>query len=175
MKIHFYIYLIISFSLLVACENDDICAETTPTTPQLVITFKDANNINESKAVESLAVYAIENNELILIETINGINTDSIAIPLRNDIGISNFKFYKNHSQVDGVIEGDENHIYIDYNTVQIFISRACGFINNYIDLSVLNYDPNIFGTPAGNWISGYEVINPILENENQEHVNIFH
>ena len=49
----------------------------------------------------------------ILIETINGINTDSIAIPLRNDIGISNFKFYKNHSQVDGVIEGDENHIYI--------------------------------------------------------------
>jgi hypothetical protein len=46
--------------LLVACEKDDICAETTPTTPQLVITFKDANNINESKAVESLAVYAIE-------------------------------------------------------------------------------------------------------------------
>ena len=137
MKIHFYICLIISFSLLVACEKDDICAETTPTTPQLVITFKDANNINESKAVESLAVYAIENNELTLIETINGVNTDSISIPLRNDIGISNFKFYKNHSDIDGVIQGEENHFYLDYNIVDIFVSRACGFINNYIDLSV--------------------------------------
>jgi hypothetical protein len=175
MKIYFYICLIISFSLLVACEKDDICAETTPTTPQLVITFKDANNINESKAVESLAVYAIENNELTLIETINGINADSIAIPLRNDIGISNFKFYKNHSQIDGVIQGEENHFYLDYNIVDIFVSRACGFINNYIDLSALNYDPNIFGAPNGVWISGYEVINQTVENENQAHVNIFH
>ena len=175
MKIHFYICLIISFSLLVACEKDDICAETTPTTPQLVITFKDANNINENKAVESLAVYAIENNELTLIETINGINADSIAIPLRNDIGISNFKFYKNHSQIDGVIQGEENHFYVDYSIVNIFVSRACGFINNYIDLSALNYDPNIFGAPNGVWISGYEVINQIVENENQAHVNIFH
>ena len=55
------------------------------------------------------------------------------------------------------------------------FYMMLGGFINNYIDLSVLNYDPNIFGTPEGNWISGYEVINPILENENQAHVNIFH
>ena len=87
MKIHFYIYLIITFSMFVACEKDDLCAETTPTTPQLIISFKDANNTSESKVVESLAVYAIKNNNLILIETINGINTDSIAIPLRNDIG----------------------------------------------------------------------------------------
>ena len=31
-------------AFLVACEKDDLCAETTPTTPQLVISFKDANN-----------------------------------------------------------------------------------------------------------------------------------
>ena len=175
MKIHFYIYLIITFSMFVACEKDDLCAETTPTTPQLIISFKDANNTTESKTVESLAVFAIENNDLILIETINGINTDSIAIPLNNDVEVSNFKFYKNYSIIDGVVEGDENHIYLEYNAVEVFISRACGFINNYIDLSVFNYDPNTFGTPAGNWISGCEVINPIIENENQAHVNIFH
>ena len=175
MKIHFYIYLIITFSMFVACEKDDLCAETTPTTPQLIISFKDANNTTESKAVESLGVFAVQNNDFVLIETVNGINTDSIAIPLRNDIEVSNFKFYKNYSLVDGIIEGEENHVYLEYNTVEVFISRACGFINNYIDLSIFNYDPNIFGTPAGTWISGYEVINTIVENENQAHVNIFH
>ena len=161
--------------MFVACEKDDLCAETTPTTPQLIISFKDANNTTESKVVESLGVYAIDNNDLILIETINGINTDSISISLRNDIEVSNFKFYKNYSLVDGVIEGEENHIYLEYNAVEVFISRACGFINNYIDLSVFNYDPNVFGNPVGTWISGYEVIIPIVENENQAHVNIFH
>ena len=175
MKIHFYIYLIITFSIFVACERDDLCAETTPITPQLIISFKDANNTSESKVVESLAVYAIKNNNLILIETINGINTDSIAIPLRNDIGVSNFKFYKNYSLTDGEIEGEQNHIYLDYSTTEVFVSRACGFINNYNDLSVFTYDPNVFGPPTVNWISGYEIINPIVENENQAHVNIFH
>ena len=157
------------------CEKDDICAETNPTTPQLVVTFKDANNTTESKAVESLGVYAVKDNELILIESINGINTDSIAIPLRNDIDISDFKFYKNYSLTDGVIQGEENHIYLDYSTVEVFVSRACGFINNYIDLSVFTYDPNVFDPPIGTWISGYEIINPTVENENQAHVSIFH
>ena len=175
MKCYYPIYLIIIVSFLMACEKDDICAETNPTTPQLVITFKDANNTTENKAVESLGVYAIKNNELVLIESISGINTDSIAIPLRNDIEISDFKFYKNYSLIDGVMEGEENHIYLDYTTVEVFVSRACGFINNYIDLSVFNYDPNVFGTPTGTWISGYEIINPIVENENRAHVNIFH
>ena len=66
MKIHFYIYLIIIFSMFVACEKDDLCAETTPTTPQLIISFKDANNTTESKAVESLGVFAVQNNDFVL-------------------------------------------------------------------------------------------------------------
>ena len=74
--------------MFVACEKDDLCAETTPTTPQLIISFKDANNTTESKAVESLGVFAVQNNDFVLIETINGINTDSIAIPLRNYIEV---------------------------------------------------------------------------------------
>ena len=114
-------------------------------------------------------------NEKLWIKEISPSRTEVKLLPLRNDIGISNFKFYKNHSEIDGVIQGEENHFYLDYNIVDIFVSRACGFINNYIDLSALNYDPNIFGAPNGVWISGYEVINQTVENENQAHVNIFH
>ena len=174
MKIHFYICLIISFSLLVACEKDDICAETTTTTPQLVITFKDANNINESKAVESLAVYAIENNELILIETINGINTDSIAIPLKNDIGISNFKFYKNYSIIDEIIEGEENHIYLEYNAVEVFVSRACGFKTNFTLDSTLPFIKTETSIPDGYWIQNVVINTSNISTENEIHAKIY-
>jgi len=42
-------YIITSLALLLAvsfwnCEKDDICAETTPTTPKLVIEFYDNAN-----------------------------------------------------------------------------------------------------------------------------------
>ena len=66
--------------LIISCEKDDICPESTQTTPQLVVTFYDLLDPQQSKTVESLAVYAIKDSELILIENINGINTDSIAI-----------------------------------------------------------------------------------------------
>ena len=124
---------------ITSCEKDDICPESTQTTPQLIITFYDATAVEQSKTVESLAVYAEKNSELILIENINGINTDSIAIPLRNDIGLSNFKFIKNYSVENDVIFGDSNHIYIDYEMTNEFISRACGFIANYSITSFFN------------------------------------
>jgi len=175
MKFHHYIYLIFIFSFITSCEKDDICAESTATTPKLIITFKDANNTTESKAVESLGIYAVKDNQWILLESINGITTDSIAIPLRNDIDISEFKFYKNYSLIDEVIQGEENHIYLDYSSVEVFVSRACGFINNYIDLSILTYDPAVFGPPIESWINGSELVNSTIDNETQAHVEIFH
>ena len=39
MKCYYPIYLIIIVSFLMACEKDDICAETNPSTPQLVISI----------------------------------------------------------------------------------------------------------------------------------------
>ena len=39
------------------CESDDICPESTLTTPRMIITFYDVNNPEERKNVESLGVY----------------------------------------------------------------------------------------------------------------------
>ena len=168
------IILTMSFLIIISCEKDDICPDSTQTTPQLVVTFYDAIDPQQSKTVESLAVYAIKESELILIENINGINTDSIAIPLRNDIGVSNFRFIKNYSVENDIIFGDLNHVYIDYEMTDVFISRACGFITNYSILSLVPYnilqDPPVIG-----WIDGYEIVNPIVTNENQAHVKILH
>ena len=166
--------LIVSIIFLTGCEKDDICPESTQTTPRLVITFYDIDNTQERKNVESLAVYAVRDNELVLIEDISGITTDSIAIPLRNDIGVSNFKFIKNYSLENDVMFGDSNHIYIDYEINDVFISRACGFIANYSITTLLNYDL-MADPPITGWITGYEIINSTVTNENQSHVKILH
>ena len=168
------IILTMSSLIIISCEKDDICPDSTQTTPQLVVTFYDAIDPQQSKTVESLAVYAIKDSELILIENINGINTDSIAIPLRNDIGVSNFRFIKNYSVENDIIFGDLNHVYIDYEMTDVFISRACGFITNYSILSLVPYDI-LQDPPVIGWIDGYEIVNPIVTNENQAHVKILH
>jgi len=174
MRTYRLLLVILSIIIISSCEKDDICSETTQTTPQLIITFYDAADIEQSKTVESLAVYAIKNSELILIENINGINTDSIAIPLRNDIGVSNFKFIKNYSIEDDIIFGDINHVYIDYEINDVFISRACGFIANYSITTLLPYDI-MQDPPVSGWINGHEIATPIVTNENQAHVKILH
>ena len=61
MRTYRLLLVILSIIIISSCEKDDICSETTQTTPQLIITFYDAADIEQSKTVESLAVYAIKN------------------------------------------------------------------------------------------------------------------
>ena len=169
------LYSLILILLIFSCESDDICAESTNSTPRLIITFYDAENIETRKDVENLAIYAIKDGQLTLINEINGITTDSINIPLRNDQSVSNFKFYKDFSLVENIPGGIVDHLYVEYEMYQIFISKACGFINNYNLLNFLPYDPFENPSPPVNWISGYNIENNLIENENQSHVKIFH
>ena len=163
--------LMLSFS----CESDDICPESTLTTPRLVVTFYDVDNPEERKNIKSLGVYIVKNGELILLSEINGLNTDSIAIPLRDDESVSNFKFCKDYSEDTTVIpSGLPNHLYFDYEINETFISRACGFVNNYNLSLALPYDPADTTDPT-NWISKVIILNNSVINENQSHVKILH
>lgn len=109
------------------------------------------------------------------MQEINGINTDSITIPLRDDESVSNFKFCKDFSEDITVIpNGLPNHLYFDYEIDETFVSRACGFINNYNLSLALPYDPE--NTPSiTNWISDVVILNNYVTNENQSHVKILH
>ena len=170
-----YLFLFLIILTIYNCESDDICPESTLTTPRLIVTFYDVDNPEERKNIESLGVYIVKNSELMLINEINGINTDSIAIPLRDDESISNFKFCKDFSEDITVIpSGLPNHVYFDYEISESFVSRACGFINNYILSDALPYDP--LDTPGTtNWISEVIILNDSVTNENQSHVKILH
>ena len=61
--------------VLLTCESDDICPESTQTTPRIVITFYDINNPNEKKNVESLGIYTVNNGQINIIEGFDGVNT----------------------------------------------------------------------------------------------------
>ena len=87
------LYGLILILLFFGCESDDICTESTNSSPRLIITFFDMENVETRKDVENLAIYAIKDGQLIPVNEINGITTDSINIPLRNDQSVSNFKF----------------------------------------------------------------------------------
>ena len=170
-----YLVLFLIILTIYNCESDDICPESTLTTPRLIVTFYDEENPEERKNIESLGVYIVKNNELMLISEINGINTDSIAIPLRDDESVSNFKLSKDFSEDITVIpSGLPNHLYVDYEINERFISRACGFINNYNLSLALPYDP-INTTSPTNWISDVIILNDSVNNENQSHVKILH
>ena len=68
MNFKYFLVIIICSITIISCEKDDICSESTLTTPRLIITFKDVTDPEQSKAVESLGVYAIVNDEMILLD-----------------------------------------------------------------------------------------------------------
>lgn len=170
-KLILLITLVIS---VISCERDDICVEGTPATPHLIIRFYDAANQANTKDVPNLLIVG-ENNSLSYgVET----TTDSIAIPLRILENNTTYRLYNDYSlddngtpddTSDDIINGNPDDITLNYMNNQIFVSRACGFRNTFLDTSMdLTLD-------ADNWITTFSIENNNIENETSAHIHIFH
>ncbi len=133
----------------ISCEKDDICVESV--TPKLIIRFYDNNNPTETKTVSSLTVTS-GNNTII-----NEQSTDSIAIPL--DVNNLQTVYTLTNDMTDDTLT-------ISYGINEVYVSRSCGFIANYNQLTTNN---------TSNWIQDIQVISQTIENENQAHVQIRH
>lgn len=170
-KIHFFTILVTCIFLLIGCERDDICAESTPTTPKAIITFFDVANPQTPKSVTNLRI--IGEGEPEPLSTVNIITSDSIAIPLRTNAMETRYIFYKNYEEdADGNITGgNPDTVIITYATEQIYVSRACGFKTVFKNYLVEAEDD------GDNWIltslRAEDITN--IENENQAHINIRH
>ncbi|WP_299526617.1 DUF6452 family protein [Winogradskyella sp.] len=191
-------FLIIVFSAIIitlfACERDDICAETTPTTPRLFIEFYDATSPEDLRSVPRLTAYGeglitdsdgnpIEPTEVTdgILELSDGtfifdINRNAIDLPLRIDDGLNEervrtrFILERNTNlRLDESGTSNVDIIEISYVPQFEYVSRACGYksIFNAIDVTVDN--------DGDNWISSIEIDVQNLENENTTHVRIFH
>lgn len=162
------IALVITLVVVLGCTRDDICPEDTPTTPLLIITFKDFANRTSPKTVEALEVRDATNDSIILFNTAS---TDSIAIPLRNFTNRTELVFTSDANST-GDLSGGANtdQFNLVYTLEDIYLNRACGFIANYNDLSGQLIDED-----GGNWIFSFEILQNDVTNQDEAHLTLFH
>lgn len=153
-----------------SCERDDICAEGTPTTPFLVIKFIDFDTSTQVKAPLELQVKAVGIETPFTLGTV----TDSILIPLRNNVSITDYEFtinsdITNNSDTDPLPNKDT--VSFQYTTQEEYVSSACGFKINYKGLTVSPVEAG----DDGSWIKNITIQRENVTDETTAHVFIFH
>ena len=160
------ILIILSFTSLSKCERDDICIEGTAGTPNLIIRFFDANNINEPKNVPFLVINKLDDDYRDYIRRYL-LGNDSISIPLKDSQDFTQLKFFYNWGGEDENIDT----LKINHDRFDIYMDRACGFKGQFI----LNENP-IEGIGTENsWIKSYKIIKDSILNENSMHLALYH
>lgn len=167
--------------VILGCERDDICAETTATTPRLIIRFYDINNQDETKQVRQLEIDGLDDTGMSMGTVLSRTNTDSIALPLRfadeggPELTITRFQMEKDADFGDN--ENPDNASNIDiievsYTPEFIYVSRACGY------KSIFNMGTNGGITRENdddNWIINTEILNETIDNETAAQIIIYH
>lgn len=158
------VLLLIGFN---SCERDDLCDSSQAVTPRLIVTFVNANNTLERKAVASLTVREIVNDTLAPLNDTGATAlaaVDSIAIPLNTNDNLTTYRF----SNDDGTIDLMDD-IAFSYVVNEEYINRACGFKNTFEDLTAT------LANGSNSWIDNVEVITDNVTNTNNIHVEIRH
>ena len=128
------------------CEKDDICIQDIQETPDLILLMLDSEDNNTRKSPLGFRIRAI-GTENILTQS----NGDSIPLPLNTQEKVTQFEFILN--------EGNDNEnidtLQINYQRIDQFINRACGYRANFIlqqpSITLLN--------PGNDWIKGYIIL----------------
>lgn len=150
------------------CEKDDICSETTPTTPRLIIEFYDFTNPTLTKNVTNLAI--IGQGMTTPYQVYNGVS--KIQVPLDVSQNLSKYQFVLNYNNSNPAFVNTDL-LEFDYSRSQVYVSRACG----YKTLFALNSTTPIIHTdattPDGLWMRNITVVQPAISSENETHLEI--
>ncbi|MGB5460033.1 MAG: DUF6452 family protein [Eudoraea sp.] len=165
-KIRILLLVLIVIISFTACEKDDICVDGN--TPLLIIRFYDNENPGELKAVPSLRVVGLGQSSTVNTFS-DRTSLDSIALPLRINEANTGFILISDSADEDDLETGNNDTLTFDYSTLEVFISRACGYIANYDDLGEL------LTSDSENWIQNIEIVSPLIQQQDSAHVKIFH
>ncbi len=155
------------FSL--GCEPDDICPESTATTPNLIIQFYDLSIQENKKNVFGLKVQGVDNDTPLT--NYNVVSVNEIVIPLKTNSNSTQYSLHKEYTNINDVIGGNEDIITINYVTEQVYVSRACGYKTIFKNVTLtINSDTD-------NWIQSKESLNDnqSVEDETAAHFKLFH
>ena len=145
--------LLIYFFILFSCEPDDLCLETYPDTPKLIIKFFD-NVSQESIVINNLTIEDIDRNLVLFTGT-----TDSISIPLN---------YTKQQTSLNFIYDTNLDKVYVNYGVNEVFVSKGCGYRMEYLLENIIVENDN------ENWISSLEILNENVVEELNHHVKIF-
>ena len=169
MKKH-YLFLILVAFIFFGCEKDDVCPATTQTTPRLIIEFYDIAAPDQIKSVPGLFAIGLDSdfNEIPINNEIVSTRS-SIALPLQNNSIQTQFKLYKSYDLINSMITGNPDIITITYEIETVYVSRACGYINNY-SIQTFSID-----TDDEQWLINSEILLTQVITENEIHVKVLH
>ena len=158
------------------CEKDDICPDTTPTTPRLIFEFYEFNNPNVLRSVSNLKVFVNDTESVVLNESSTA--TDStkfiatgtkIALPLDFNSNETTFKLRLDDPASSDPLVFFDDDMTISYNSEQIYVSRACGFKTNFDIININQTD-----AVEDRWIKNLIIELPNVQTENEIHVKIY-
>lgn len=176
-KLVILVSVIFTMGTTISCERDDICPESTSTTPNLLIDFLDYENQENSKNVFDLLVIGADNDDALALYD----STDDIALPLKTTEDSTQFILIKgievndndtpDDTSDDFLEGGNSDTVTINYTRKEVYVSRACGYITIFEDV-VLTIE-----TDSDNWIELSQSANENqpVEDETTTHFNLFH
>jgi hypothetical protein len=156
---------------LISCEKDDICAETTPTTPNMVVSFYNTDSRATYKRVTNLQYYEVGRTDTISVGTV-----DSTYVPLRVNAEHTQWAFIYNQP-INGGIDKRVDYVDFKYTVWQEYVSRACGFKTQFLldQDNPRGTNPVVTdGDGNGLWIQGVEIVKDSILNQNQAHVKVY-
>ena len=144
--------ILLTFSVLISCEKDDICIEGSENTNRVTIGFID----NESKNPTGINLSFIKgvNNDSIISEGFSGAE---LKLPLM-----------VNSNQTKYILEQNEirDTLIIFHQTNHLYLNRSCGFKSNFL----IKSDTEII--KESGWIREISIVQDSIFNE--EKTNIF-
>lgn len=164
------LFTILVFGLILAgCQKDDLCTIDQPTSPRMVIVFKDAINPTVVKPVVNLQIKEIGSADFVSLDFEGSTllaAADTIYLPLRNAGQLTSYNFYTDEGGTVNIDNFD-----FTYNPKEVYVSRACGFKTDYENLALLRNEEN----PTNYWTAGGAIIDNSITNSNEVHVEIRH
>lgn len=161
---------VVLIMLILGCQRDDICPETTETTPMLVLRFYDAEERESTGRPTNLSIRSMVNDSIKTLY--QRINEDSIAIPLRTDQNTTTYTFTIFDSESNDENQEftpDTDTLTFTYGSEEIYVNRACAYkvIYNSVKLTVEGGDD-------GEWIDSFIIEEPNIEDDTEAHINIY-
>ena len=153
------IILFIGLGFFTQCEKDDICISSVEGTPDLIVLMlENKNNTQKTPSGFTIRPLGTEN----ILEVSSG---DSLALPLQITEAVTQFEFILNQGSQDENIDT----LQINYQRVDQFINRACGYRANFI----LDQSTILILNSGNNWIKGAVILKDTISDETAAHLGI--